>query len=273
VHQHAIVQDLDSRPNIGGGAWMNIWDPNPAPGTMTLSQLWIVGGDSQVQQVDPNQDPQVLQTIEGGWMVQPGLFSTSMAVLFVYFNPDGYRQGGSGGYLMNQQLLGFILSPGTPWVIGGAFDQSSSTGGNQVGFWMHWQRDPSNGNWWLFLGDQPGDATAVGYFPQALYGPGALSQQAAAIQFGGEVAGMAGAGGDQIGPMGSGVHPFGTPATEYASVAFQNHVSVLRVGETKMDAASLSAVPTGDDPPYGAQPGSTPNWGSFFFFGGQPGSG
>lgn len=258
AHRHAIVED--ARQNSGGGSWLNLWDPDLAPDTtMSLSQHWVVGNPAN----DPARGP--LQTIEGGWMVQPGLFSTKLACLFVFFNPDGYHN--QSGYLMNQQLHGFIISAGTPWVLGGAFGQASTMSGNQVGFWMSWQRDASNGNWWLFLGNSPNDAAAVGHFPQFLYAGGVLGQgDADVIQFGGEVASPSTP--NMTGPMGSGVHPFGTAASEYQKVAFHNHVSILLPGQSTYSPAALTAMNTQDDPPFGMQPGSSTNWGSYFFFGG-----
>jgi hypothetical protein len=270
-HQYGIVQDMTapSAGYAGAGSWLNIWDPSTGPSGMSLSQHWVTAGNTQIRKVDPNTNPQVLQTMEGGWMVQPVMghaFQTGASVLFIYFNPDGYLEpnsGGKGGYLFNQDDFGFIPSPNVPWVIAGAFNNPSAEGGDQNGFWMWWTRDSGTGNWWLYLGTQPNDAIAIGYFPKDLFIPGQLANPATAIQFGGEVAPAF----NSI-PMGSGARSSGAPATDYRRVAFQNHVSVQVQGKSTLDPATLQVFPTGDDPPYNVTPGSSPNWGSFFFFGG-----
>ena len=188
AHAAQDVSSIPGGPCIGARSWLNLWTPNPGPGVFSLSQQWVVGGNG-------------LQTIEGGWHVYPSLYNDAQPVtrLFLYWTADGYASTGSYNLNNRPGQGGFIQTDNT-WVLGGSF-QVSAAGGDQHGFAMQWQRDPANGNWWLFLQDST-NPVAVGYFPASLYGGGPLSQAATHIDFGGEVCSQSG--GNQTGQMGSG---------------------------------------------------------------------
>ena len=190
AHASQDVSSIPGGPCIGARSWLNLWTPNPAPGVFSLSQQWIAGDNGTG-----------LQTVEGGWHVYPSLYADAQLVtrLFLYWTADGYAS--TGNYNLNNRpgQGGFIQNDNT-WVLGGSF-QVSAPGGDQLGFAMQWQRDPANGNWWLFL-QGSANPVAVGYFPASLYGSGALSQAALSVDFGGEVCSQSG--GNQTGQMGSG---------------------------------------------------------------------
>jgi hypothetical protein len=77
----------------------------------SLSQLWLLGSASDG----------ATQTIESGWQTFPALWGTAAPALFIYYNPHGYDA--SGGYVTNSANLGFVLSPGSGWIVGGAMPQ------------------------------------------------------------------------------------------------------------------------------------------------------
>ena len=158
-----------------GTVLAQLWTPDPAPGVFSLSQQWVAGGSG------PS-----LQTIEGGWHVYPAFHNDPSPItrLFIYWTADGYSSTGNYNLLNQPGQPAFVQTDNT-WVLGGAFP-TSAAGGDQHGFLMQWYRDPANGNWWLTL-QSTGNAIAVGYYPAAIYGGGALSQAAQSVDFGGEV--------------------------------------------------------------------------------------
>ena len=102
AHRYAVYQFgpfQQSGVLSGISSFLNVWNPNPAPGAMSLSQQWIVG---------PTTATGHPQTIESGWQIQP-LFG-AQTVFFVYFNPDGYST--NSGYVYNQHMEGFIAADG-----------------------------------------------------------------------------------------------------------------------------------------------------------------
>ena len=242
----------------GISSYLNVWNPNPAPGSMSLSQQWILSSTPT-----PTRFP---QTIESGWMVQPGLFGTA-STLFIYFNPDGYST--KSGYLHNQYGEGFIAAPGAHWGAGVALGTSSLGPGTQAAFLMLWQRG-NDGDWTLYVGnsDSTSDLSAVGYFPGQYYTP-ALASGADFIQFGGEVAPQNGL--SPTGPMGSGIMPANAALSNYGNVAFQSHLQQQETGGTSFqdvdDSKGMTSI--APDPQfYNGAFGTDSSWGKYFFFGG-----
>jgi hypothetical protein len=252
AHASQDVSEIPGGPCIGARSWLNLWTPNPSPGVFSLSQQWVAGDNGTG-----------LQTIEGGWHVYPGLYDDSQLVtrLFIYWTADGYVTTGNYNLTNRPGQGGFIQTDNT-WVLGGSF-QVSAVGGDQVGFAMQWQRDPANGNWWLFL-QGSGNPVAVGYFPAALYGGGALSQAALSVDFGGEVCSQTG--GNQTGQMGSGQGA----AAGWQAAAFHKEIAYLTSGGWV--PATLSPDQR-DAPAYTIvnHNNSGSPWGSYFFFGGAGG--
>src|SRR5262249_53908208 len=144
--------------NYGGSSWLNLWSPTPADKQFSLSQQWYTGG-SRSTAGNP------LQTIEGGWQVDPDKYGHTKPVLFIYYTTDNYKKG-TGGY--NLESNGFI-QVNNSYVLGGAWGQSSTDGGTQYGFKMTWRRDTATGHWWLYL-QGAGFETGIGYYPKQLFG-------------------------------------------------------------------------------------------------------
>jgi hypothetical protein len=252
AHASLYVAGIPGGPCIGARSWLNLWTPLPAPGVFSLSQQWIAGGSGSG-----------LQTIEGGWHVYPNLYNDTQLVtrLFLFWTADGYATTGSYNLANRPGQGGFIQTDNT-WVLGGSFPVSTA-GGDQRGFAMQWQRDPANGNWWLFL-QGSGNPVAVGYYPAALYGGGALSQAAQSVDFGGEVCGQPG--GNQTGQMGSGQDS----AAGWQAAAFQKEIAYL----TSAGWVPATLTPDQRDAPaytIDLHNNSGTAWGTYFFFGGAGG--
>ena len=276
VHRHAGAQaETVSGGYVGCTTYLNLWGRDPAPGTMNLSQCWIMGLSPAGGYPD---------TVESGWMVQPGMYGgMKLPVLFVYFNPDGYgtrspRGASRSGYGVNQFGEGFITFPDPEYVVNaaaGGFDSLSTPGGPQKGFYTQWQRD-DKGNWILYCGPAKTALKGVGYFPAHLYAPTFLANSAEVLQFGGEVAAQAPEPG--TGPMGSGVAPSDPAADGFGTVAFQKEISVQTAIGKPMSYTTLIQFETnfsdrGIADPYRSLAGSSTNsaWGSYVFFGGPDG--
>jgi hypothetical protein len=254
IHAYAHAPQWVAGNNCTGArSWLNVWTPNPRPGVFSLSQQWIAGNDGRG-----------VQTIEGGWHVYPDLYNDQQPVtrLFVYWTADGYQT--TGNYNLNPRpgQTGFIQVDNT-WILGGAFP-ASSPGGEQRGFLMQWQRDPANGNWWLFL-QGSGDPVAVGYYSAAQYGNGPLSQAAQSVDFGGETCGTPGS--RQTGPMGSGQ----LASAGWQAAAFHKQVAYLTSGGWV--PATLSPDQQ-DAPAYTIDLHNNSNtaWSTYFYFGGPGGT-
>ena len=183
AQDHLYARVSQSVVNHGGSSVLNIWDPTPTLQNFSLSQCWYAG--------ETLGSPDKLQTIEGGWQVYPLKYQTDRPALFIYWTADNYRS--TGNY--NLDAPSFVQTNKSSWVLGVGFDEWSVRDGSQREIRMQWQRDPANGNWWLFL--QGGGAlTALGYYPASLFGTGQLTSYATGIYFGGEVSD---AGGGQMG--------------------------------------------------------------------------
>ena len=257
AHRYAVFQFgpwQQSGVISGISSYLNVWNPNPAPGAMSLSQQWILSNTPT-----PTGLP---QTIESGWQIQP-LFG-SQCVLFIFFNPDGYST--NSGYVYNQHMEGFIAATGANWAPGVALGQTSTLGGTQYAFLMVWQRD-NDGNWNLYMGTSDSDLSGVGYFPKEYYSPG-LASGADFIQFGGEVAPQSGF--SPTGPMGSGIMPANAALSNFGNVAFQSHLQLQETGGTSFqDVDDSGKITIAPDPQfYNGAFGTDSSWGKYFFFGG-----
>lgn len=250
---HAYAHAFQQVPNHGGQSWLNLWNPDPAPGVFSLSQQWWTGGSGSG-----------LQTVEGGWHVYPDLYSGSTATrLFIYFTADGYVNTGSYNLTRRPGQGGFVQTDNS-WVLGGSFQTTSTPGGDQQGFLMQWQQDAS-GNWWLYL-QTSGNPVAVGYYPVALFAGGALSQQADGIDFGGEVCSQPGQ--RQTGQMGSGQ----TADAGAGQAAFHKDIGYLpQVGGSLTEASLVKDER--DAPVYTVDlhNDSGGGGGTFFYYGGPGG--
>lgn len=262
IHRHAVCQATNASTYYGCSTWLNVWQVDSSPGVFNLSQLWMLGTTNAGQ----------IQTIESGWQTFPGLWGTDAPALFVFYNPDNYNPQ-TCGYVMNQNMHGFIQT-NSDWVIGGAMPPPYSTvNGDQRGNQTQWEID-GQGNWWLYIGSGDADPQALGYFPVGLYANGTLAQSFWGVQFGGEVCSQPPTDPTypHTGKMGSGLPPFPNPADSFGEVAFQKQIAVKVAAGGPMVPATLSLPPYNPlDANYKAAVGASADWGSFVFFGGPNG--
>ncbi len=227
----------------GGGSWLSVWQPTPAADQFSLSQQWFVGGSGSN-----------LQTVEAGWQVYPDKYGHNRPVLFTYWTADGYNQ--TGCYSLDGP--GFVQTS-NQYVLGGALDEVSVPGGQQVGFALSWHRDPHTGNWWLYIDDGAGP-TALGYFPRELFGSGPLSRQAGRVDFGGEVTGT-----PVSLQMGSGA----LAAAGYGKAAFHKEIFVCPAAGGTHWATLVGQQTNPQRYTLSLHNGSKKkDWDTYFFFGG-----
>jgi hypothetical protein len=238
IHRYAHAYQIVN--NNGGSSRLNLWSPVPTPHNFSLSQHWYAGGSGGG-----------LQTVEAGWQVYPDKYNTSKAVLFIYWTADGYRN--TGNYNLDKPAF---VQTDHSWVLGGTFDKYSTPGGEQREFCVHWQRDTSNGNWWLFL-QGSGNLTPIGYYPRSLFGNGQMANFATDIDYGGEVTGAV------SGQMGSG---------QFASTGWQHAAYQRTIFYFPTGGSSAWATLTGSDTPtcytIDVHNNAGGDWGTYFFFGG-----
>ncbi len=255
IHLHAGVECPPAAPGAYSAvsSFLGVWKPDVSPGSMSLSQQWILSQD-------PAPDSDYPMTVEGGWQVLGNVGPEPE--LFVYFNPDGY--GPQRGYVNNQNHHGFITFDGALWVPGGSIGDVSSIDGPQVGFVMEWVLDDSG--WILYMDGGDGNLNGVGYFPREYYA-GGLADGAGFLQFGGEVAN---ADHPSTGQMGSGNPPIDPLDSGYKRVAFQYDLSSRLMGERALSPVDVSGMTLIGEAPenYSAGFRSNGNWGTHFWFGG-----
>lgn len=239
--KHYYARGVQFVDNFGADSWLNVWSPTVAQDEMSLSQIWVVGGEEKTK-----------QTVEAGWQVYPGKWQSDKAALFIYYTTKGYQKG-SGCY--NRECEGFKQVANNIY-LGRGFTNYSSEGGTQWGFNLQWKRH-TDGNWWLFY-KGPGNYIAVGYYPKSLFGDGALAGKATKIAFGGEDTGSLSAK-----QMGSGRKA----ADGWQKAAFQNFAFYIDTNTTSRWADLTKSEP--DPTCYTADIHNIfGNWGTYLFFGG-----
>jgi hypothetical protein len=230
---HYYARGVQLVDNYGGEARLNVWNPSVSAG-MSLSQIWVVGGDGTSK-----------QTVEAGWQVDPVHWKTNRPVLFVFYTSRGY---GDGCY--HPDCRAFVPY-GNNAYIGKALKNFSSKNGNQFDLDLEWLRD-SQGNWWLSA-----NGRWLGYYPKSLFGSGALSSKATKIAFGGETAG------DPTSlEMGSGEHA----SQGLNRAAYQRNISYFPNPTTTQSADLQKYEPNPSC--YTARLDRGPKWGTYLFFGG-----
>jgi hypothetical protein len=225
--------------NFGGASWLNVWSPTVASNRMSLSQIWVVGGEGSSK-----------QTVEGGWQVYPDKWGSNNAALFIFYTTKGYDDG-----CYNLDCTGFVQIANNIY-LGGGFTNYSSDGGTQWVFRLQWKRH-TDGNWWLFY-QGPGDYIPVGYYPKSLFGTGQLASKANKIAFGGEDTGKPSAK-----QMGSGKKA----AEGWQKAAYQRRAFYIDTGGTSQWADLTKYEPNPDC--YTATIHNiTGSWGTYLYFGG-----
>jgi hypothetical protein len=178
---HRWAHAYQNVTNGGGHSFLNIWRPAiGANQVFSLSQHWYVGGSGAN-----------LQTLECGWQVYPKLYNDSQPHLFTYWTADNYKN--TGCYNLSCGAFVQTSSSFAPGMVVGPI--SVTNGPQYVMELAYWH---TGGRWWLYYNGTQG-TNAIGYYPDSLYGGGALATQAAEIDFGGETTGTT-----SFPPMGSG---------------------------------------------------------------------
>ncbi|CAA7025954.1 unnamed protein product [Microthlaspi erraticum] len=150
---------------LGAQSDINVWNPPRVQAEdYSTAQIWMISGLSDT-----------FESVEAGWMVNPGVFGDSRTRLFTYWTKDAYTKTGC----INLLCSGFVQTS-AKLVLGGAVEPISSTSGDQYQIFVSMFLDPNSGNWWLTWGKN-----VVGYWPGTLFSY--LKHSAIAVQWGGEV--------------------------------------------------------------------------------------
>jgi hypothetical protein len=218
VATHRWAHAYQNVNNLGGGSFLNVWDPTIGPDQIfSLSQHWYVGGSGSG-----------LQTAEVGWQVYPQLYGNSNPCFFIYWTADDY--GSTGCY--NLSCNAFVQTNNN-WALGGALTPWSVSGGPQ--YEIDFAYFLSQGNWWLYAGGELA-ANAVGYYPTSIYLGGALSSQASEIDYGGETVGTT-----SWPPMGGGA--FANAGWQLAAYQRQIHYFPTTGGSSDATLTAAAASP------------------------------
>src|SRR5262249_9230467 len=109
---HYYARGVQFVANFGADSWLNVWSPAVVDHEMSLSQIWVVGGDGGAK-----------QTAEAGWQVMPDKWGSNDAALFIYYTSAGYADD-KGCY--NTDCDGFRQIANNVY-LGSGFDHYSST--------------------------------------------------------------------------------------------------------------------------------------------------
>jgi hypothetical protein len=237
THYYAIsYQNVD---NLGGGAWLNLWNPAVSTNAMSLSQLWFTAGTGSST-----------QTVEAGWQRAPAFWGNK-SILFTYWTADNYNKTGC----YNLECSAFVQLANNV-TLGAGWSTYSSLGGTQYAVAL--QLNLQSGRWYLFYRGS-GDWITVGYYPGTLYGTGQLAKKATQAQFGGEDTGNP----TSALQMGSGKKA----SAGFRQAAYQqgiNYADMTRVGRW----ASLTEFEPNASCYTADVFSSSSSWGSYMYFGG-----
>jgi hypothetical protein len=252
-HLYAVVEGTPTSTGAytGGGAIFSVNGPVIADPSyeFSLSQLWIVAGDSSN-----------INTAEVGWQVYPSAHRSQHPLaphLFIYWTSDDYQATGC----YNLECSGFVQIHNS-WVLGGAFSRYTTLTENsnieyEVAIYVVF--DPKIPGWVLVI-----DNAVVGYWPSSIYNT--LRTSGDSVQFGGEIA-PATIPTDTA--MGSGAFP----SEGYPIAAYQRNVFYFDSAGKAFDA---DITVWGVTNPYCytlliEEKAPRHDWASFFFFGGPGG--
>jgi len=242
THEYAHArQDV---ANWGAESQLGLWNVWVEwSNEFSLSQIWVVrgsGGD--------------LETLEAGWQSYYDKYGDWNAHLFIYFTPDNYGSGGC----YNLDCSGFVQVDNSVYISGG-FTNASAYGGDQYYIKLLIARDPATGNWWLWWFDTP-----IGYWPNSLFDAAGLANQAATVDFGGEIVNTEPDGRHTRTDMGSGNFPSSgwrwagyQHNILYVDTTYTYHGTSLSDSRTNANCYDINLVN-----------GSSGGWGTYFYFGG-----
>ncbi|KAL9226865.1 hypothetical protein vseg_002628 [Gypsophila vaccaria] len=118
----------------------------------------------------------IYESVEAGWIVNPGVYGDRETRIYVYWTGDGSHITGC----FDLFCPGFVQTSNKV-AIGGVLRSIPVPGGIPWVLTLYIFRDMETNNWWL----QYQDDTYIGYWPAELFG--ALSMTAESVQWGGEV--------------------------------------------------------------------------------------
>ncbi len=242
VHEYAHA--YQSVSNWGAESTLNIWKAyTELNSEFSLSQIWVVGGSP-------------VQTIEAGWQVYPNRQSShkSDAHLFIYSTQDGYANTGCYDLTCDD-----FVQTNSDVAIGGYFTKQSQVNGSQYASKILIQKDGTLGHWWIAVG-----GVYAGYYPRTLYATSGIRNQAAKVDFGGEIVNTSPSGRHTRTDMGSGYQP----ANGFGYAAYQRTIRYVNTSNV-YSTPSLTESRT-KSACYDIDVGtSTGTWKTYFYFGGE----
>ncbi|EPS67868.1 hypothetical protein M569_06912, partial [Genlisea aurea] len=186
-HEHAIGY-VNQGPYYGARGTFNVWKPNTQIDTeFSVSQLWIVAGDSQPE----------TETVEAGWQVYPDYYKSSKEpIFFVFWTRDYYQSTGC----YNLDCPGFV-QVSKRISLGSAIAPVSQYNDKQYEITILIWEDRETKNWWLHSFGE-----VIGYWPASLFK--ALPEKGSRlVEWGGEVLDLRIGGQHTTTEMGSGHWP------------------------------------------------------------------
>jgi hypothetical protein len=166
VHKYAHA--FQAVTNFGTEGTINTWRPFVQwSNEFSLGQLWLVRGSGIG-----------LQTCEVGAQTYYDLYGDWNPHLFIFYTTNNYTQSGDnlGGY--NTDVAGWVQH--STLVYPGIRLAESVQGGDQYDLTL--KVTLSMGNWWVRVGNE-----WMGYYPNGLYNDAGLRNQAASVDWGGEI--------------------------------------------------------------------------------------
>lgn len=243
-HQYAHAER--SGDNWGGQTVLNVWSPyTERASEFSLSQMWVVRGSGDNR-----------ETVEAGWQKYRDLYGDYRPRLFIYFTPDNY--GDDGCY--NLTCGAFVQANNTIYIGGGFTNVSAHPHPSTAWeFKLRWQKDDTQGHWWLKYGD-----TWVGYYPRDLFDSNGLRDKAAEVDFGGEIVDEQVGGQHTRTDMGSGHFP----GDGFGFAAYQRQIRYITTSNVWGTHASLDDSRTDSDCYDIEVHDSDGSWERYFYFGG-----
>ncbi|KAL5708546.1 hypothetical protein ACHQM5_019332 [Ranunculus cassubicifolius] len=179
----AIVRSIPN-PKItykGIETHVNVYNPVVQANQSSTAQIWIQNGARDI-----------VNSLQAGWMVAPGLFGDNSSRIFIYWTANG-SQG-----CFNLLCPGFIQTDHS-YSLGEAMPSSKYGATVQLEVAFRIYQDQNTGNWWLHV---PFRNESVGYWPKELLP--LLAGGASQVTWGGAVMGHPNVPSPQ---MGSGHYP------------------------------------------------------------------
>jgi hypothetical protein len=242
VHEYAHAYDYVT--NWGAESTLNIWKSyTELPSEFSLSQIWVTGGSP-------------VETIETGWQVYPNRVSSNKydAHLFIYSTQDGYANTGCYDLTCDD-----FVQTNSDVAIGGYFTKHSAVNGTQYASKFLIQKDGTLGHWWIAV-----DGVYAGYYPRTLYDTSGIRNQAAKVDFGGEIINSSPSGRHTKTDMGSGYKP----ASGFGYAAYQRTIRYVNTSNTYA-TPSLTESRTKSACYDIDVSTSTGTWKTYFYFGGE----